>query len=339
MPIMSMRDAINDAMRREMRRDASIVLIGEDVAGGRGCPNDADGEAAGGVMGVTAGLYKEFGAARVIDTPITESAIMGAAAGAALTGLRPIAELMFADFFGVCFDQLYNQAAKFRYMFGGQRGAPMVVRTMVGAGMGAGPQHSQAIYPIFAHIPGLKVVLPSNAYDAKGLLIQSIRDNDPVMFCEHKVLYEERMEVPEESYCIPFGEARTVCEGEDVTLVALGRMVGLAEQAAKELSQENGIAVSVLDPRSLSPLDTDTILDSVAETGRAVIVDEATPICSMASEIASVIVSDGFSSLRAPVKKVTAPHTPVPASPQLEAAYTPSVPVIKDAVKSVYTYR
>jgi pyruvate dehydrogenase E1 component beta subunit len=333
----TMREAINQAMRLEMARDPDVILIGEDVAGGRGCPVD-DKEAAGGVMGVSAGLYGEFGAARVIDTPITESAIMGAAAGAALTGLRPIAELMFADFFGVCFDQVYNQAAKFRYMFGGQHGAPMVVRTMVGAGMGAGPQHSQAIYPIFAHIPGLKVVLPSGAYDAKGLLIQSIRDNDPVMFCEHKMLYGEEEEVPEESYQIPLGEARVVREGSDVTVVALGRMVHLAVEAAREL-EDQGISVAVIDPRTISPLDVDTILDSVEETGRVVVVDEATPICSMASEIASMIVSDGFSSLRAPIRKVTAPHTPVPASPVLEAGYAPTAASIREAVEAVYNYR
>lgn len=335
---MTMREAINQAMRLEMARDPDVILIGEDVAGGRGCPVD-DGEAAGGVMGVTAGLYTEFGAARVIDTPITESAIMGAAAGAALTGLRPIAELMFADFFGVCFDQLYNQAAKFRYMFGGQHGAPMVVRTMVGAGMGAGPQHSQAIYPIFAHIPGLKVVLPSGAYDAKGLLIQAIRDNDPVMFCEHKMLYGEEEEVPEESYQLPLGQARVVREGGDVTVVALGRMVQLAAEAAATLEKDSGLSVAVIDPRTISPLDVDTILDSVEETGRVVVVDEATPICSMASEIASMIVSDGFSSLRAPIRKVTAPHTPVPASPTLEAGYPPTAAKIREAIEAVYNYR
>ncbi|KGE03709.1 alpha-ketoacid dehydrogenase subunit beta [Pseudohaliea rubra] len=335
---MTMREAINQAMRLEMARDPDVILIGEDVAGGRGCPVD-DGEAAGGVMGVTAGLYSEFGAARVIDTPITESAIMGAAAGAALTGLRPIAELMFADFFGVCFDQLYNQAAKFRYMFGGQHGAPMVVRTMVGAGMGAGPQHSQAIYPIFAHIPGLKVVLPSGAYDAKGLLIQAIRDNDPVMFCEHKMLYGEEEEVPEESYQLPLGKARVVREGGDVTVVALGRMVQLAAEAAATLEKDSGLSVAVIDPRTISPLDVDTILDSVEETGRVVVVDEATPICSMASEVASMIVSDGFSSLRAPIRKVTAPHTPVPASPTLEAGYPPTAAKIREAIEAVYNYR
>lgn len=333
---MTMREAINQAMRLEMTRDPDVILIGEDVAGGRGCA--VDEEVAGGVMGVSAGLYTEFGAERVIDTPITESAIMGAAAGAALTGMRPIAELMFADFFGVCFDQLYNQAAKFRYMFGGQHGAPMVVRTMVGAGMGAGPQHSQAIYPIFAHIPGLKVVLPSCAYDAKGLLIQSIRDNDPVMFCEHKMLYGGEEELPEESYQIPLGQAHVVREGSDVTVVALGRMVHLAAEAAAALESE-GISVAVIDPRTISPLDVDTILDSVEDTGRVVVVDEATPICSMASEIASIIVSDGFSSLRAPISKVTAPHTPVPASPDLESVYVPTAAAIRAAVEAIYHYR
>jgi len=335
MPMKTYREAINEAMRLEMRRDPSVVLIGEDVAGGHGGSGEVG--TAGGVMGLSAGLYSEFGPARIIDTPISETAVLGAAAGASLTGLRPIVELMFADFLGVCFDQLYNQAAKFRYMFGNQRGAPMVLRTLVGAGLGAGPQHSQACYPIFSHVPGLKVVLPSNAYDAKGLLIQAIRDDDPVVFCEHKLLLTETSDAPDESYTVPFGSARIVREGCDVTIVALGRMVLVAVAAASQLAAE-GIEAEIMDPRTLSPLDLDSILDSVEKTGRLVVVDESTPICSIASEIASEVASHGFSSLRAPIRKVTAPHTPVPAAPNLEAEYLPSPDKIAAAARACVTY-
>src|SRR3954453_22281100 len=246
MPQKSIRQALNEALRQEMRRDPTIIVIGEDVAGGAASEGTRD--AYGGVLGVTKGLIKEFGEGRVIDTPITESAIMGAAAGAAVTGLRPVAELMFSDFLGVCFDQIFNQAAKFRYMFGGKARTPMVIRTMWGAGIRAASQHSQTLYPLFTHVPGLKVVVPSNPYDAKGLLIQAIRDDDPVIFFEHKVLYTMEGDVPEESYAIPFGEAGIVREGDDVTIVAIGRMVGMAEQAAAELAGE-GIDCEIVDPR------------------------------------------------------------------------------------------
>src|SRR6478736_5781248 len=213
----------------------TLVLFGEDVVGGSGAPGDDD--AWGGVLGITKGLYPKF-PNRVLDTPISESAIMGAAAGAASSGLRPVAELMFVDFLGVCLDQIFNQAAKFRYMFGGKAVTPMVVRTMYGAGIRAASQHSQALYPIFTHIPGLKVGVPSTPYDAKGLLIQAIRDDDPVIFFEHKVLYTMEGDVPEEAYTVPFGEANVVRDGDDVTIVALGRMVGFAEEAADALAKD-----------------------------------------------------------------------------------------------------
>src|ERR671924_1257411 len=229
------QQAINEALAQEMERDQRVVVFGEDVVGGAGAPGEDD--AWGGVLGVTKGLYPRF-PNRVLDTPISESAFIGAAAGAACSGLRPVAELMFVDFFGVCFDQIYNQAAKFRYMFGGKAKTPMVIRTMWGAGIRAASQHSQSLYPIFTHIPGLKVVVPATPYDAKGLLIQSIRDNDPVIFLEHKVLYAMEGDVPEEPYAIPFGEAEVVREGDDVTVVAIGRMVHLASQAAAELDGE-----------------------------------------------------------------------------------------------------
>ena len=227
-----------------MRRDPTIIVIGEDVAGGAGSEGQRD--AYGGVLGVTKGLIGEFGEARVIDTPITESAIMGAAAGAAVTGLRPVAELMFSDFFGVCFDQIFNQAAKFRYMFGGKAKTPLVIRTMIGAGRSAAAQHSQSPYHVFTSVPGLKCVVPSNAYDAKGLLIQAIRDDDPVIFCEHKLMYDLRAEVPDEPYTIPFGEANIVRDGDDVTVVALARMVHYATTAADAL-EKDGIEIELID--------------------------------------------------------------------------------------------
>ena len=325
------REAINEALAQEMERDPSVIVMGEDNAGGAGAPGEDD--AWGGVLGVTKGLYERF-PGRVLDTPITESAFIGAAAGAAASGLRPVAELMFVDFMGVCLDQIFNQAAKFRYMFGGKAVTPMVIRTMYGAGIRAASQHSQALYPIFTHIPGLKVVVPSNPYDAKGLLIQAIRDDDPVIFLEHKALYTIEGDVPEEAYAIPFAEASIVREGGDVTIVALGRMVQLAEQAAGELSGE-GIDVEIVDPRTTSPLDTDTILESVENTGRLVVVDEANPICSVASEIVSVVACEALECLEAPAVKVTAPHTPVPATPSLEAEYLPSPEKIEAAIRKV----
>lgn len=245
------REAIKAALAQEMERDATVVQIGEDLRGGQAGTNpeleSGKVEAFGGVLGVTKGLWTEFGSERVIDTPITESAIIGMAAGAALTGLRPVAELMFMDFFGVCYDALYNQAAKFRYMFGGKARTPMVVRGMIGAGFSAAAQHSQSPYNVFAAVPGLKVVAPSNAYDAKGLLIQSIRDDDPVVFCEHKTLYDLKGEVPDAPYTIPFGVANYTREGTDVTVVALSAMVNAANTAADKLATE-GISVEVVDP-------------------------------------------------------------------------------------------
>ena len=214
MSIKTYREAINEALLQEMKKDENVVVIGEDVAGGAGTNGEQD--AWGGVLGVTKGLLKHFGRERIIDTPITETAIMGMASGAALTGLRPVAELMFVDFMGVCFDQILNQTAKFRYMFGGKAVTPLTIRTMYGGGLRAASQHSQCLYPMFTHVPGIKVVLPSNPYDAKGLLIQSIRDNDPVIFMEHKNLYDTSGDVPDESYSIPFGEANFTREGKDV---------------------------------------------------------------------------------------------------------------------------
>jgi len=325
------KDAINEALSQEMARDEKVIVMGLDVAGGRGTQGVMD--AWGGVLGVTKGLYAKYGD-RVIDTPISEAAYIGSAVGAAACGMRPVVEMMFADFLGVCFDQLMNQAAKFRYMFGGTAETPVVCRMMYGGGFRGAAQHSQCLYSIFAHIPGLKVVLPSTPAEAKGLLIQSIRDNDPVIFMEHKALYAMKGEVPEESYTIPFGQANIVREGKDATIVALGRMVHMATQAATSLSKA-GVECEVIDPRTISPLDTETILKSVKKTGRLVVVDESHPRASMAGDIASIVAQDAFSSLKAPVRLVTAPHTPVPFADTLEDLYLPNAAKIEAAVKAI----
>jgi pyruvate/2-oxoglutarate/acetoin dehydrogenase E1 component len=322
--------AINEALAQEMERDPTVVVFGEDNVGGSGAPGEDD--AWGGVLGVTKGLFGKY-PDRVLDTPISESAFIGAAMGAAASGLRPVAELMFVDFMGVCLDQIFNQAAKFRYMFGGKAVTPMVVRTMYGAGIRAASQHSQALYPIFTHIPGLKVVIPSNPYDAKGLLIQAIRDDDPVIFLEHKALYTVEGDVPEEAYAIPFAEANIVREGSDVTIVALGRMVHLAEQAAEDLAGE-GIGCEIVDPRTTSPLDEATILESVENTGRLVVVDEANPRCGLAADIIALVSREAFSDLKAAPQMVTPPHTPVPFSPVLEDTSVPTPENIADAVRA-----
>ncbi|MGH8990105.1 MAG: alpha-ketoacid dehydrogenase subunit beta [Acidimicrobiia bacterium] len=328
------RQAINEALRQEMERDETVIVMGEDNVGGQGTEGERD--AWGGVLGVTKGLYADFGD-RVMDTPITESAFIGAAVGAAACGMRPVAELMFIDFMGVCFDQIFNQAAKFRYMFGGKAVTPVVVRTMIGAGFRAAAQHSQCLYPIFTHIPGLKVVIPSTPYEAKGLLIASIRDDDPVIFCEHKMLYDMTGDVPEESYTIPFGEANVIRDGDDVTLVAVGRMVHMASEAAEELSGA-GVECDVIDLRTTSPLDSETILESVERTGRLVVVDEASPRCGLAADISGLVAQEAFGWLRAPIQMVTPPHTPVPFSGALEDLYIPDAQKVQGAVKTVMDY-
>ena len=331
----SFRQAINEALDQETARDPKVILLGEDIAGGHGAPGEMD--AWGGVMGVTKGLYGKHGS-RVMDTPISESAFVGAAIGAATTGMRPVVELMFNDFMGVCFDQIFNQAAKFRYMFGGKAETPVVIRTMIGAGFRAAAQHSQTLYSIFTHIPGIKCVVPSTPYDAKGLLIESIRDNDPIIFFEHKALYDLEGEVPESSYTIPFGEAEVVREGRDVTIIALAEMVHASTASAEQLSAE-GVECEVVDLRTTSPLDEDTILECVEATGRVVVVDEATPRCSMATDISALIADKAFSALKAPIKMVTAPHVPVPFSDQLEDLYKPNANKIANAVREVSEYQ
>jgi acetoin:2,6-dichlorophenolindophenol oxidoreductase subunit beta len=325
--MISIKQAINEALDLEMRRDPTVIVMGEDVVGGAGSPGERD--AWGGVLGVTKGLYAKYGD-RLLDTPLSESAYIGAAIGAACCGLRPVAELMFLDFMGVCFDQIFNQAAKFKYMFGGKAQTPVVIRAMIGAGFRAAAQHSQMLAPIFTHIPGLKVVCPSNAYDAKGLLIQSIRDNDPVMFLEHKALYGLEADVPQESYVIPLGEAQVAREGKDVTIVTYGLTVHRSLEAAEKLAR-NGIEAEVIDLRSLSPIDWDTVIESIEATGRLVAVDEANPRCSIAADVTAHVAANAFGALKAAPQLVTAPHTPVPFSPVLEDLYIPSADKIAAA--------
>jgi len=326
----TLRDAINEALHQAMAADDSVFVIGEDVAG---C-NGSDGQvgSVGGVFGVTSGLYETFGANRCIDTPISESAIVGAAAGAALVGMRPVAEIMFADFIGVCMDQIVNQMAKFRYMFGGKSRCPAVIRFASGGGFSAAAQHSQSMYQVMTAFPGLKVVIPSNAYDAKGLLLQAIADDDPVLFFESKALYQEACDVPDEMYTIPFGEAAYVREGDDVTVVAFGQMVGRAARAIDGL-EAAGISCDLIDPRTSSPLDTQAILESVRATGRLVVVDESPPRCGLTADVAALAAQYAFHALKAPVQQVCAPHSPTPFAPELEAAYLPGVERISAAIR------
>lgn len=330
----SMSQAINEAMAIAMRRDEDVILMGEDVAGGAEVDHLQDDEAWGGVLGVTKGLVQEFGRERILDTPIAEAGYMGAAMAAASTGLRPIAELMFNDFIGSCLDEVLNQGAKFRYMFGGKAQVPVTVRTMHGAGFRAAAQHSQSLYALFTSIPGLKVVVPSTPYDAKGLLLAAIEDNDPVIFFEDKTLYNAVGEVPEGYYTIPLGKAEIKRKGSDLTIVAIGKQVQTAQQAAEQLAKR-GVEVEIVDPRSLSPLDEDTILSSVAKTNRLIVIDEANPRCSIATDIAALVADKGFDTLDAPIKRITAPHTPVPFSPPLEDIYLPTPEKVIKAVSEL----
>ena len=320
---MTYAEAIRDAMRVEMLRDPNVYLQGEDVGKFGGC------------FGVTAGLFAEFGPGRIIDTPISETAIIGSAVGAAAAGLRPIAEIMFVDFTGVCMDELFNQAAKMRYMFGGKAKIPMVLRTPCGAGMSAAAQHSQSMEAWFTHIPGVKTVMPSTPADAKGLLSAAIRDDNPVVFIEHKQLFGLSGDVPEGEYVVPLGKADIKRAGSDITIVSWSWMVQKALAAAEILAKE-GIQAEVLDPRTLVPLDKEAILQSVGKTNKLVIVQEAVQTSGFAGEISAIVAEHGFDLLDAPIKRVTAPDTPVPFSPVLEQAYLPSVEKIVAAVKSLF---
>jgi len=312
MRTLTFANAINEALRQEMERNPKIFIAGEDVG------------LYGGIYGVTAGLFAEFGEARVKDTPISESAIIGMAVGSAAAGLVPVVEIMFVDFIGVCMDQLLNQAAKMKYMFGGKAKLPMVLRATEGAGHGAAAQHSQCLEAWFMHIPGLKVVVPSTPYDAKGLMTTALRDGNPVVFLEHKFLYSTvEGEVPEEQYTIPFGKADVKREGKDVTVVATMHMVHNALAAAETLAKD-GISVEVVDPRTLTPFDEDTIIESVKKTHRLVVVTEEVAHAGSSAEIAARVADKAFDYLDAGIKRVTAPFTPVPFSPVLEQDFIPS---------------
>jgi len=319
----SFAKAINEALDYEMSKDKRVVVMGEDVG------------IYGGIYGATAGLYDKYGKDRVIDTPIAESGFIGATVGAAATGLlRPVVELMFIDFFGVTMDQIYNQAAKMRYMFGGKAKVSMVIRTPCGAGFSAAAQHSQSLHSIFTHVPGLKVVMPSTPYDAKGLLISSIEDDDPVLFIEHKGLYALTGEVPELPYSIPLGEGDVKKEGRDVTVVATAAMVHKSLEVANKL-EKDGISVEVIDPRSLVPLDEELIVNSIKKTGKVVVVDEGYPRASFVTDIAAIAASKCFKDLKAPVKLVTPPATPIPFSAVLENEWIPSVEKIEKAIREI----
>src|ERR671910_1797505 len=331
---MTYQQAITEALQIAMREDPTVVLLGEDIAGGAMVDHLMNDDAWGGPMGVTKGLVQEFGRNRVLDTPITEAGFIGAAVGAAATGLRPVAELMFVDFFGCCMDQIFDQGAKLRYMFGGKARCPVTIRTQIGAGVSAAGQHSGCHYSVFTHMPGIKCVVPSTPADAKGLLLSSIRDDDLVMFFENKVLYGTKGEVPEGDEGIPLGVADIKREGADVTMLAISRMVHEALAAADTLAAE-GIEAEVIDPRTLSPLDDETILSSVAKTHRLVIVDEDNPRCGAAADIAALVADEGFDTLDAPIRLVTAPHTPVPFSPPLEQFYVPSPERIAVVVREI----
>lgn len=320
-------EAVREAMSQEMRQNEDVFILGEDIG------------VYGGAFGVTRGMIEEFGPERVRNTPISEAAIAGGAVGAALTGMRPILELQFSDFITIAMDQLVNQAAKTRYMFGGKGKVPMVVRTPAGSGTGAAAQHSQSLEAWMAHIPGLKVIQPSNAYDAKGLLKAAMDDDNPVIFYEHKLLYRTQCDVPEEQYSIPLGKADIKREGKDVTIVATAIMVHKALEAAAELEKE-GIEVEIIDPRTIVPLDEETIIESVKKTGRLIVVHEAVKRGGFGGEIASMIAeSEAFDYLDSPIKRLGGLAVPIPYNPTLEKAVVPQVPDIIEAVKETVRFK
>ena len=319
----SYRDALNEALFEEMRRDKTVFLLGEDI-----------GRSWEGAFKVTKGLAEEFGDERVRDTPISESAIIGTAVGAAITGMRPVAEIMFGDLTALAMDQIANQAAKIRYMFGGQAKAPIVIRTPFGAGVNIASHHSQSLEAWFMHVPGLFVAVPSTPYDAKGLLKAAIRGDNPVLFCEHKLLYPVKGSIPEEDYIIPLGVADIKREGRDVTIIATMFMVHRALEAARTLEKE-GVSAEVVDPRTLVPLDKKAIVNSVKKTGRLVVVSEDCKTAGVTAEIAAMVAEEAIDYLDAPIKRVAEPNTPIPFSPPLEKYVIPDEKTIVKAVKEV----
>ena len=316
-------EALNEALREEMRRDETIFVIGEDI-----------GSYWEGAFKVTRGLAKEFGTERVRDTPISESCIVGTAVGAAMTGMRPVAEIMFGDLLTLAMDQIANQAAKIHYMFGGQLRVPVVIRSPFGAGKSIAAHHSQSLEAWFMHTPGLKVAVPSTAYDAKGLLKTAIRDDDPIMFFEHKICYTTKSLIPDEEYFIPFGEADVKREGDDVTIFATFWMVHESLKAAEELSK-SGVEVEIIDPRTLVPLDKGAIVESVKKTGRLLIVEEDCKTCGVGAEIAAIVAEEAFDFLESPIKRIAEPDTPIPFSPVLETFVIPDEKAIVKGVEEL----
>jgi len=316
------REALREGLREEMQRDESVFLLGEDIA------------EFGGSYKVTQGLFEEFGPDRVRNTPISEAAIAGASLGAALLGMRPVAEYMYIDFSTLAVDQIVNQIAKVRYMFGGKAKAALVIRTQGGAGRSSGPHHAQSLEAWFCHIPGLKVVMPSTPYDVKGLIKSSIRDDDPIIFIEHKLLYNEKGSVPDEEYLIPIGKADIKRKGKDVTIVATSLMVTKTLNAAERLARD-GIEAEVLDPMTLVPLDEESILQSVRKTGRLVIVHEACRRAGYGAEIAAIVAEKALYDLDAPIKRVAALNTPIPFAPKLEGFVIPDEQAIINEVREL----
>ncbi|MFQ5895893.1 MAG: alpha-ketoacid dehydrogenase subunit beta [Nitrospinota bacterium] len=315
----TLSQALNEALREEMRRDETIFVAGEDVA------------RFGGIFGVTAGLLSEFGHKRVKDTPITESAIAGIALGSALTGLRPVVEIQFMDFLCSCMDEVVNQIAKIRYMYGGAVKAPLVIRTQGGGGFSAAAQHSQSLEAWFVHLPGVRVVMPGTPYDAKGLLKSAIRDDDPVLFVEHKALYQGKGPVPEGEFTIPLGKAEVKRHGKDVTVVAYSLMLGRALSTAEKLAQE-GIKLEVIDPRTLSPLDGDAVVESVRKTRKLIIMHEAPLTGGFGAELSALVTERAFDALDAPPKRLACPDVPLPFAPVMEKF---CIPDEEDLIKAV----
>ena len=319
----SYAEAIREALSEEMRRDDSIVFLGEDIG------------VYGGAFGVSKGMYAEFGGERVRNTPISETAIVGCGVGAAMVGLRPVVEIMFSDFLAVAMDQVVNQAAKARYQFGGQFKVPLVIRTPSGSGTGAAEQHSQSLEAWFVHTPGMKVIAPSTPADAKGLLKTAIRDDNPVLFLEQKLLYRVKGEVPDGDYTIPFGKAACRREGRDITLITYGRMVARCLEAADSVKAE-GIEAEVLDLRSLAPMDKDAIVSSAKKCGRVLIVHEACLTGGVGAEIAAIVAdSEAFFHLDAPIRRCCGSDSPVPYNRTLEESIVPGIPLIADAIRSL----
>lgn len=316
---LTLAEAICESLREEMRKDKSIIILGEDVGVSGGC------------FGVTKGLLDEFGEERVRETPISEAAIVGAAMGSAMVGLRPVAEIMFGDFTAIAMDQILNQLAKARYMSGGKTKVPVVIRTNLGGGRSSAAQHSQSWQAIFMHVPGLKVVLPSSPYEAKGLLKTAIADDNPVIFFEAKMLYNLKGPVPEEEYSIPFGQANIVAEGSDITLVATSLLVGKAKIAMEQAAKE-GISVELIDPRTLVPLDKETIINSVSKTGRLIIADEGCRTCGFGAELSALVGHEAFGYLDAPIERISTRDVPIPFSKPLEDFVVPNE---KDILKAI----